>query len=82
LTSSAISLAIVSDAEKAAKAAYETPDRLSIMIALDQTDLLVIRWINRSALNLVAADQGDCLSFFVGPHPPFERLKAKRQISN
>ena len=34
--------------------------------ALDRTDLLVIRSVNRSALNLVAADQGDCLSLFLG----------------
>ena len=60
---------IVSDTEKAAEAQNRVRDLAGPLVdhdALDRTDLRFIRSVNRSAFDLVAADQTDCLSFFRG----------------
>ena len=60
---------IVSDTKKAAKAQNRVRDFPGPLVdhdALDRTDLRVISSVNRSALNLVAADQANCFSFFIG----------------
>ena len=58
---------IVPDTKKAAKAQNRVRDLAGSLVdhdALDRTDLRFIRSVHRSALNLVAADQTNCLSFF------------------
>jgi hypothetical protein len=58
---------IVPDAEEPAEAENCVRDFAGPLVnhnALDRTDLAFIRAVNRSALNLVAADQSTCLSFF------------------
>src|SRR6478752_3999349 len=62
---------VVSDTKKAAKAQHRVRDFAGPLVdhdALDRTDLRVIRSVNRRALNLFAANQANCLSFFCGHH--------------